>query len=81
MGSEAAFGGDAVVIDHAQRAEAHVVGVVVLAEREGVAAVEPAELAVEAVIGAADGQLGVGCRLHALIYDQPAFPANALMVG
>jgi hypothetical protein len=35
---------DAVLVDDAQRTEAHVRGVVVLAERERVPAVEPAEI-------------------------------------
>src|SRR5262249_60227331 len=36
--------GEAVVVDDAQRAESHVVGVDVFAEREGVPAVEPVEV-------------------------------------
>src|SRR5438128_2579483 len=38
---EAAPGRDPVLVDHAQGAEAHVSGIVVVAEREAVAAVEP----------------------------------------
>src|SRR5262249_54639403 len=41
--AEAAAGGDAVVVEDAQAAEAHVLGVVVVGERERVPAVEPAE--------------------------------------
>ena len=42
---------DAVVVDHPQRAEAHVLGVVIVAERKGVAAVEPAEIGPSALFG------------------------------
>ena len=44
VGVEARAGPHAILVDHAQRAEAHVVGVVIVAEREGVAAVQPAEI-------------------------------------
>jgi hypothetical protein len=37
VGGEAAAGGDAVLVDDPELAEAHVVGIVVLAERERVA--------------------------------------------
>ena len=47
--AEALPGGDAVLVDHAQRAEAHVARVVVVREGEGVAAVEPAEFGVSAI--------------------------------
>ena len=46
VGAEALAGRDAVVVDHAQRAEAHVLGVVVVGEREGVVGVEPAVVGV-----------------------------------
>src|SRR6266850_2233052 len=42
-----------VVVDHAQRAEPHVFGVVVVAEREGVPGIEPTGVGVEAVAGLA----------------------------
>ena len=45
-------GCDAVLVDHAQRAEAHVLRVVVVGEREGVAAVEPAVVGVPALVAA-----------------------------
>jgi hypothetical protein len=51
VGWKAAARRNAVVIDHPQRAEPHVGGVVVLAERERVAAVEPAEIGTAAVFG------------------------------
>src|SRR5262249_53549332 len=44
VGAEALAGRHAVLVDHAQRSEAHVFRVVVAAERKGVAAVEPAQL-------------------------------------
>ena len=40
----------AVFVDHAQRPEAHVARVVIVGERERVAAVEPAELGAAAVV-------------------------------
>ncbi len=55
---EAGSGRDAVVVDHAQAAEAHVPRVVVLAERERVAAVEPAPVGLAALGGRSDGDHG-----------------------
>src|SRR5262249_49804808 len=57
----------AVVVDHTQRAEAHVLRVVVVPEREGVAAVEPAELRAAALVRRSDldhrnSPSGLGCR-------------------
>ena len=49
-------GRDAVVVDDAQRAEPHVVGIVIVAEREGVAAVEPVQFGPPAVFGFAMDQ-------------------------
>src|SRR5690606_539312 len=50
---EAGAGGDAVLVDHAQRAEAHPARVVVVAEGERMAAVEPTGPDVAAVAGVA----------------------------
>ena len=44
-------GRDAIVIDDPQGTEPHVVGVVVVPEREGVAALEPAQFGLPAVLG------------------------------
>src|SRR5271166_6488658 len=44
MRIEAGAGPYAVLVDHPQRPETHVLGVVIMAGREGVAAVEPAEI-------------------------------------
>ena len=49
---------DAVLVDHAQRAEAHVRGVVVVGERERVVRVEPAVVGVAALPGATDCDIG-----------------------
>jgi hypothetical protein len=54
MGAEAAAGRDGVVVDDPQRAEAVVLGVVVVGEREGVEAVEPAVVGVAAFVGATE---------------------------
>jgi hypothetical protein len=51
---ESAGSGDAVIIDHAQRAEAHVLRVAVIGERERVVAVEPAMIGVPAIFGFSD---------------------------
>ena len=48
---EAATPGDFVVIDHTQWAKSHVLGIVILAKRERVPAVEPAEVGVAALVG------------------------------
>ena len=65
VGGEACAGGDAVFVDDAERAEAHVGGVVVVAEAEGMEGAEPAVVGVAAVRGFAkdefhgEGRMGV----------------------
>ena len=54
--AEAGAGGDGVVVEDAQVAEAHVRRVVVVGEREAVVAVEPAVVGVAAVLRLADGE-------------------------
>ena len=54
VGPEAGLRPYAILVDHAQRADAHVGGVVVVAEGEAVPGVEPAELGVEALGGGND---------------------------
>ena len=56
MRREAAAAGDAVVVDDAQRAKAHVLLVEVGAEGKAVAAVQPAEVGTAALLGSAKGQ-------------------------
>ena len=51
VGVEAVARRDAVIVDHAQRPEAHIVGVEVLPERERVTAVKPAEIGMPAILG------------------------------
>lgn len=63
VGGEAAAGGDVVFVDDAQAAEAHVGGVVVIGEGEGMMGLEPAMVGVAAFGGAADGE-GMGCGFH-----------------
>ena len=53
VGAEALAGLHAILVDHAQRAEAHVARVVVLGEREGVSALEPAVAREPALVAAA----------------------------
>src|SRR5262245_38808159 len=62
---KAAAGLHAVLVDHAQRAEAHVARVVVLAERERARGVEPAEIEMAAVGGGT-------ARDHSCVPDWPA---------
>ncbi|MNO00548.1 hypothetical protein D3C81_2204630 [compost metagenome] len=52
--AETAAGGDAVVVDHAQRAKAHVSGIVVVGEGKGVKGIEPAMVGVTPFGGAAN---------------------------
>ncbi len=47
---------DDVVVDHPQRTEPHVLGIVVLRERERVAAIEPAVIGVSARQRGTDGE-------------------------
>lgn len=54
-----------VVIDNSQASKALVLGMVVLAEGEGVPAVQPTKVGVEAVFGSADAHSGSCFRLHA----------------
>lgn len=58
VGIESLGGGDGVFVDDAEGAEAHVVGVPVLAEGEGVVGVEPAVVEVAAIGGSSDGDHG-----------------------
>src|SRR5262245_127334 len=51
VGTEPGAGLDAIVVDHSQHPEAHVRGVVVVAERKGVAAVEPPPVGAATVLG------------------------------
>ena len=51
-------GRDAILVDHAQRAEAHVLGVVVVRERERVKRAQPAVVGVAALPGATDRDIG-----------------------
>lgn len=61
MGREAAPRGDAVFVEHAQTAKVHELVVEVVGEAECVEGLEPAAvLAVAALAGAAEGDLGVG---------------------
>src|SRR5208282_6030506 len=53
MGGETRAGADAILVDYAQRAKSHLAGVVVVAERESVAAVEPVDFRASAVGGPA----------------------------
>ena len=57
VGAEALPGRDAVLVDHAQRAEAHVRGVVVVGERERVERAQPAVVGMAALAGATDREL------------------------
>ena len=52
--AEAVSGRHAVLVDHAEAAKAHVRGVVVVGEREGVEALEPTVIGVAAIGGATD---------------------------
>ncbi len=56
--AEALPGGDAVFVHDAQGAEAHVVGIVVIGEREGMAGVKPAVVGVPALGGRSEGDHG-----------------------
>src|SRR5208282_6408591 len=53
MGRETRAGADAILVDYAQRAKSHLAGIVVVAKRESVAAVEPVDLCASAVGGPA----------------------------
>jgi hypothetical protein len=61
--AEALPGRDPVLVDHAQRAEAHVRRVVVAGERERVVRLQPAVVGEAALVAAAQGQHG-GLRGH-----------------
>jgi hypothetical protein len=70
--AEALAGSDAIFIDDPQRAEAHVGGVVVVGEREGVVAVEPAVVGVAALAGSANGDHGSVLWVDQSGHDQPS---------
>lgn len=55
MRAETHARGDDIIVDHAERAEAHVIGIVVFGERKGVAGDQPPVIGEAAVGGAADG--------------------------
>ena len=71
VGIKAGGGFDAIFIDHAQRAKAHMAGIVILAERERVTAVEPAKIGLSAL-----GGWGAGVALDAA--GGPGQPAGWL---
>ena len=56
MRGETAAARDAVVVDHPQRAKAHVIAVDVATERKRVAAVKPAEISMSSVFRSPQGQ-------------------------
>lgn len=60
---EAGAARDAVLVEHAQRAEGHVALVIVVGKAEGVIGVQPAVVGVAARAAAAGHDLGVGERL------------------
>lgn len=61
MGGEAGTWGDDILIDNAEAAEAHVGGIIIICEGEGVVAVEPAVLGMAAFGGFAKGEFhGLG---------------------
>ncbi len=66
VSGEAGAGGDAVFVDDAERAEAHVGGVVVVAEAEGMEGAEPAVICVAAVRGFAKGEFHRDGRMGAV---------------
>src|SRR6204780_1349001 len=49
MGGEPGAGADAILVDDAQRAKSHLLGIVVVAERERVTAVEPVDFRASAI--------------------------------
>src|SRR5580765_2230355 len=55
MGSEAAAGGDSVVVEDAQRAEAVVLGIAIVCKRKRVIRVEPAVVGVASIGAASNG--------------------------
>ena len=78
MGGKAATARDAVIVDDTQRPEAHVVRVVILAERERVAAVEPAEVGLSALIGATQGEHR-SLLFRVRVERTPGFPDGPLV--
>lgn len=56
MGGKAAAGSDVILVDDAEGAEAHVSGVVVVGEGEGVVGFEPAVVGVATFSGTANGE-------------------------
>lgn len=65
MGSEAAAGGDFVIVDDSERFVAHVLRVMVVAEGKGMVGIEPAVVAVEAFVCPAKGEGSDSGVLHA----------------
>lgn len=67
VGGETAAGSDVVFVDDAKAAEAHVSGVVVVGEGEGVMGFEPAMVGVATFSRAADGE-GMGRGFHGFFW-------------
>ena len=80
MRAEALPGRDAVVIDDAQGAEAHVRRIVVVGEGEGVMRLQPAVIGVAAFVCPSDVQFG-RCRFHGEQDAALRVPANANVLG
>src|SRR5690606_35477260 len=58
MGSKTGARGDVVVIDHPQRAKAHVPGILIIRERKSMRAVKPAEIGMTALTGCSENRHG-----------------------
>lgn len=65
VGSETAAGGDFVIVDDPERFVTHVPRVMVVAEGKGMVGIEPAVVAVEALVCPAESEWGGGGVLHA----------------
>ena len=75
MRRETATRGHPVVVDDAQGPEPHVVGIVIMAEREGVPAVEPAEVCATAIGRPPD------LELHDVLHCREASLAPAMALN
>src|ERR1035437_2757286 len=83
MRAESLAGADAVFVDHAQRSETHVLGVVISREGKGVVAVQPAVIGMAALVALAnrdhsEASFNLPLRfVRRLAPVRPAIPANA----
>ena len=80
MGPKAVPGIDAIVVDHPERTEPRVRGVVVIGKGKGVMRFKPAMIGIAALVGSSEGQLSCG-RFHGATLAAAGSPGQCQVIG